>query len=312
MRVSGLTIVRNIQIMDYPALEAIRSVLPLCDEFIVVVGKSEDATLDLIRGLGDSRIRIIETFWDPRLREGGRVLSQQTNLGLQHCTGDWVFYIQADEVLHEKYLDRVRSRMTRYLADPRVEGLWFAYRHFYGTYWAYQDNRRRWYRRQVRIVRRHPEIVSWGDAMDFRHRDGSPLRTRPAGAEIYHYGWVKSPERMLQKKRELDRWWHSDEEIAARYGSLEAYMYPDRYFLVPFRGTHPAVMKDRVQSQDWEITVPWTPLRLWPVRKLAVWLEPLTKRLGRVVQRLRRGCCPPRSERRKANRPVGRVEETVR
>jgi glycosyltransferase involved in cell wall biosynthesis len=287
MRVSGLTIVRDIEIMDYPALEAIRSVLPLCDEFVVVVGRSEDATLERIQSLGDPRLRILETEWDPRLRRGGEVLSQQTNLGLQHCTGDWVFYIQADEVLHERYLERVRERMRRFLTDPRVEGLWFRYRHFYGTYWAYQDNRRRWYRRQVRIVRRDPNIVSWGDAMDFRHRDGSKLRSRSAGAEIYHYGWVKRPTRMLEKKRRLDRLWYSDEEIEKRYGSLVSYSYPDRYFLVPFRGTHPAVMQERVRQQDWEFEIPWTPLRLWPVRKIAVWLEPVAKRIARAIAGLR-------------------------
>jgi len=278
MKVSGLTIVRNIEIMDYPAVEAIRSVLPLCDEFVVVVGRSEDGTLERIRSIGDHRIRIVETEWDLSLREGGKVLSQQTNLGLQHCTGDWVFYVQADEVLHERYLERVRQSMLKYLNDGRVEGLWFRYKHFYGTYWAYQDNYRRWYPRQVRVVRRRPDIVSWG--MDFRHFDGSRLRAKPAGAEIYHYGWVKHPAKMLEKKRHLDRLWHPDEVVDRRYRGLAVYTYPDRYFLVPFRDDHPAVMRERVLAQDWELPIPRTPLRFWPIRKLVVWVQPVTQRIA--------------------------------
>ncbi len=279
MRVSGLTIVRNIEIMDYPAVEAIRSVLPLCDEFVVVVGKSEDNTLDRIHEIADPRIRIVETEWNLNVRRGGYVLSEQTNIGLSRCTGEWVFYIQADEVMHERYLEPVRQAMLRHVNDPRVEGLWFRYKHFYGSYWVYQDNFRRWYPREVRVVRRDENIVSWGDAMDFRHKDGRRLRAKPAHAEIYHYGWVKHPRKMLEKKRLLDQFWHTDEEIEQRYGGVVEWAYPDRYFLVPFRGTHPAVMAGRVAKQDWTLSLPRTPLRFWPVRKLAVWTEPVWKRL---------------------------------
>ncbi|NOZ56762.1 MAG: hypothetical protein GXO73_08260, partial [Calditrichaeota bacterium] len=209
----------------------------------------------------------------------------QTNIGLSRCTGDWVFYIQGDEVMHERYQEPVRRAMQRYFDDPRVEGLWFRYKHFYGTYWAYQDNFRRWYPREVRVVRRDPDIVSWGDAMDFRHRDGRRLRAKPARAEIYHYGWVKHPRKMLEKKRLLDQLWHSDEEIEQRYGGVAEWAYPDRYFLVPFRETHPAVMAGRVAEQDWTLSLPRTPLRFWPVRKLAVWTEPVWKRVARLFRR---------------------------
>jgi glycosyltransferase involved in cell wall biosynthesis len=282
-----LTIVRNIEIMDYPAVESIRSLLPLCDEFVVVAGKSDDNTLGRIKEIGDEKLRIIETEWDLSLRRGGQVLSQQTNIGFAACKGDWVFYLQADEVIHEKYHAVVRKRMAQYLSDRSVEGLLFRYKHFYGTYWAYQDNFRRWYPRETRVVRRVDEIVSWGDAMDFRRRDGSRLRTRPAGAEIYHYGWVKPPRRMLEKKKQLDHFWHDDEAISRRYDGLAEFAYPDRYFLVPFRETHPQVMAERVRAQDWQLALPRTPLRFWPIRKIAVWLGPLTKRIQRLSGKIR-------------------------
>ena len=101
MKVSGFSFCRNAVLYDYPVVESIRSILPIVDEFVVNVGRCDDGTLDLIRSIGDPKIRIVESVWDETLRKNGLVYSQQTNLALSHCTGDWAFYIQADEVIHE-------------------------------------------------------------------------------------------------------------------------------------------------------------------------------------------------------------------
>lgn len=101
MKVSGFTFVRNAIKFDYPIVEAIGSILPLCDEVIVAVGKSEDNTLELIRSINDPKIKIIETIWDDTLREGGRVLAEETNKAFDaiDSKSDWCFYIQGDEVI---------------------------------------------------------------------------------------------------------------------------------------------------------------------------------------------------------------------
>ena len=61
MKVAGFTFIKNALIYDYPIVEAIQSILPLCDEVVVAVGKSEDKTLELIQSIHPSKIRIIET-----------------------------------------------------------------------------------------------------------------------------------------------------------------------------------------------------------------------------------------------------------
>ena len=99
MKISGFTIVRNAVKFNYPVVASIRSILPICDEFIVNVGDSQDGTLELIRSIGSPKIRIIQTQWD--MGQGSQVLSQQTNLTLKECRGDWAFYLQSDEVIHE-------------------------------------------------------------------------------------------------------------------------------------------------------------------------------------------------------------------
>lgn len=178
MKVAGFTFIRNALLYDYPVVEAITSILPVCDYFVVAVGKSEDATLDLVRGIGDPKIHIIETVWDDSLREGGRVLAEETNKAFDAIPPeyDWCFYIQADECVHENDLPAIRAAMERYLDDPQTQGLLFHYRHFYGSY-DYVGVSRRWYRRELRIIRNDKSIRSWKDAQGFR----SPPLTPPGG-----------------------------------------------------------------------------------------------------------------------------------
>src|SRR5688572_3655626 len=154
MFVSGFTIARNVVRADYPIREAVLSVLPLCDEFVIAVGKSEDGTLDFIRSFDDPKIKIIETIWDDNLRVGGKVLADETNKAKAAVDpkADWLFYIQADECLHEKYLEPVKGAMQTYLNDPEVDGLLFDYIHFYGSY-DYVGDSRKWYRNEIRVVR---------------------------------------------------------------------------------------------------------------------------------------------------------------
>ena len=102
MFVSGFTIVRNAILFDYPITESILSLLPLVDELVVAVGQSRDATRQVVASIGSPKLRIVDTVWDESARLGGTVLAQQTNLALDECKGDWCFYLQADEVIHER------------------------------------------------------------------------------------------------------------------------------------------------------------------------------------------------------------------
>lgn len=86
MFISGFTIARNVIKADYPIKEAIYSILPLCDEVIVAVGKSEDNTLEYIRGFNEPKIKIIETVWDDNMREGGKVLAIETNKAFEQVS----------------------------------------------------------------------------------------------------------------------------------------------------------------------------------------------------------------------------------
>src|SRR5207244_3197937 len=157
MKVSGFTFCRNAVRYDYPLVESIRSILPIVDEFIVNVGRCDDGTLELVRSIGDPKIRMIESVWDETLRKDGLIYSQQTNIALAQCTGDWAFYLQADEVVHEDDLPAIRAAMHAHQDNPVVKGLIFRYLHFVGDYWSINP----WfYHKAVRIIRNNGDLES--------------------------------------------------------------------------------------------------------------------------------------------------------
>lgn len=276
MKVSGFTFVRNAIKFDYPIVEAIRSILPLCEEVVVAVGKSEDGTLELIRNIGDPKIRIVETVWDDSLREGGKVLAAETDKALNQVSkdADWCLYIQGDEVLHERDHALIRSEMEKYLPQKEVEGLLFRYVHFYGSY-GYTADSRKWYRREVRIIRNDPRIRSWRDAQGFRKK-GEKLQVREIDATVYHYGWVKPPAQQQLKQEHFNKLWHPDAWVRRHITKSETFDYQGIESLTRFSGTHPVFMEQRVREQPWKFEFDPSGKKLPLKEKFSRWLEKRT------------------------------------
>ncbi len=277
MRVAGFTFIRNALQYDYPIVEAITSILPLCDYFVVAVGRSVDGTLELVQGIGDPKIHILETEWDDSLREGGRVLAVETNKAFDAIPPgyDWCFYIQGDECVPESELAAIRTGMEQYLHDPATEGLLLKYRHFYGSY-DFVGASRRWYRREVRIIRNDKQIRSYRDAQGFRKMNGDKLRVRLLPAYIHHYGWVKNPATQQHKQLNFNRLWHSDHKAQALSGPSATYRYEDAEPLERFNGQHPAVMQPRVATMNWQFAGDPARARWSWKDRLSNWMEKQT------------------------------------
>ncbi len=244
MKISAFTIVRNALNLHYPLEASIRSVLPICDEFIVNVGQGDDGTLDLVKSINSPKIKIIETQWDFSKKE--QVLSQQTNVALKHCTGTWAFYIQADEVIHEEDLPKIVTAMKKFEHDPHVDALRFWWFHFYGSYYRYRIDKG-WYQKQDRIIRNNGSIESFGDAFAFRRKDGKPLKVKNTNSFVYHYGWVFTPEVMAQRRINSGQIWQHDrtkEQATGRYEFGDLHRFPI-YF-----GRHPKVMDQLINTHQ--------------------------------------------------------------
>jgi hypothetical protein len=252
MFVSGFTFVRNAVKFDYPVVEAILSILPICDEVIVAVGNSDDNTLGLIQGINSPKIKIIETVWDDSLRKGGQVLAVETDKALAAVSpnADWCFYIQGDEVVHEQYLPFIKQGMEENLNQKKVEGLLFKYTHFYGSY-QYVADSFKWYRREIRVIRNTGKIRSYKDAQGFRTTDNQKLSVKLIEAYVYHYGWVKPPEIQREKMKSSINFWGEGHNIPEIHKELEAFDYSRIDSLSLFKDTHPKVMQARIERVNW-------------------------------------------------------------
>ena len=253
MKVSGFTVIRNAIKYDYPIVEAILSILPLCDEVVVAVGNSDDNTLELIQNI-DPKIRIIETIWDDSLREGGRVLAVETDKAYAAISADsdWAFYIQGDEVIHEKYHPVILAAMQKYKGDLKVEGLLFNYKHFYGSY-DYIGSSLSWYLDEIRIIRNRKDIFSYRDAQGFRKLPNQKLSVKKIDAYVYHYGWVKAPEVMQKKQESFHKMWHDDSWVEENVVKAVEFDYQSKIDqLKLFDETHPLVMQKRIADKNWK------------------------------------------------------------
>ena len=254
MKISGFTFVRNAVKYDYPVVESIRSILPVVDEFVVSVGDSEDKTLELIESIGSPKIKIYHSVWDDSLREGGKVLAVETDKALAHVSPrtDWCFYLQGDEIVHEKYLETIKAQAEKHVGNSSVEGLLFKYLHFYGSYDFVGDSRR-WYNREIRIVRHDKKISSYRDAQGFR-KQGRKLDVKLIDAYIYHYGWVKHPQQQQHKRDNVGVYYSKDHQSEFKKEAEELFDYGnDADSLRRFEGSHPEVMHKRIAEKNWEL-----------------------------------------------------------
>ncbi len=262
MKISGFSYVRNGFDYGVPFLEAIQSVLPLCDEFIAVVGDSTDGTREAIQNLQSSKIKIIDTVWDMSLTKGGKIFALQTNIGLDNITGDWAFHIQADEVIHEKDLPKIKKAIEENDTNKKVEGFILPFFHFWGSY-DYIRNSRRIHRYEIRLFRNNPLIRSYRDSQGFRKyssleaythgaEKGEKLRVKEIDAPIYHYNGVRPPAAFTAKAKKMRSHYQDDKHLLAGEEEKITADIVDR--AVKFTGEHPALMQPKVRAQNWVYT----------------------------------------------------------
>lgn len=265
MKISGFTMGKNVSKLYFPIRQAIESILPIVDEFVVALGDNDadDSTEAEIMSIGSPKIKIIRTVWDVVKYPNGTEHAHQTDIAMKACTGDWLFYVQADEVVHEKFLPIIQQRCREFVHDEKVEGLLFDYIHFWGDYNHHQDGHG-WYESEIRIVRNLPDMHSWESAQSFRmipgfdglhyrQQEGTrKLNVAYSGAGIYHYGWVRPPSFMQRKKKAMTVTHHGkayQEQVFADKPDSHDYGPMGRYS--DFTGTHPAVMKDWIAQFNW-------------------------------------------------------------
>jgi glycosyltransferase involved in cell wall biosynthesis len=243
MKVSGFTFIRSGNILAYPFVQSIQSALPICDEFVVAVGPSDDDTLQMLQAINDPKLRIIETTWNEKMTDRGFVYGQQKMIAQFNCSGDWAFYLEGDEILHENELPLIQETMQRYLQDDRVEAIAFDYYHFYGSpEWITLAG----YRQAPRIIRNTLRSIApdglFFVVMDKNKRGRYPRAVVVPGAHIYHYGNVRSATFMNEKIKRVAKYW-GHPPVKFSYDAVD----PEE--LVRFSGTHPQIIKAWLETK---------------------------------------------------------------
>lgn len=265
MKISGFSMAKNATKLHYPIKQVIESILPIVDEFVIAIGDcdEDDRTREEVLSIQSDKIKIIDTVWNIEEYPRGMEHAHQTDIAKEACSGDWVFYLQADEVVHEKYHDTITRACEKYLDKKEVDGFLFQYLHFYGDFDHYNDSHT-CYPKEIRIVRNDPDIHSYISAQSFRRipnfngktyrqvEGTEKLNVVEIPAYIYHYGWVRPPYYMEIKSKQLYTNHHGEREADVRFSDREKWFdYGNLGVLPKFKGTHPAVMKPLVEAFDW-------------------------------------------------------------
>lgn len=268
MKISGFTFIRNGSKLCYPFLESIKSVLDLVDEFVIALGDGDpdDKTHELLDGIGSEKIKIVHTRWDLEKYQNGTEHAHQTDIAKNACNGDWLLYLQADEVIHEEDHPVILAECKAWL-DTDIEGMVFNYIHFWGDYNHYQISHG-WYKNEIRIIRNHPDIHSFVSAQSFRvipDFDGFSYRQKKgtrklkcikSRARVFHYGWVRPPDRMQLKREYIDTNHHGKALIERKKNEYEGeFDYGNMTLLPEYNGNHPAVMSETINNCSWQETL---------------------------------------------------------
>lgn len=238
MKISAFTFIKNGEILGYPFIQSIKSVLPIVDEFVVNVGESEDNTLAQIQSINNSKIRIIKSKWNDHMKDKGYVYGQQKMIAHFNCCYDWAFYVEADEIYHEDDLIKIKSAMQENIMDTNVEALAFHFFHFYGNANSYLDSPG-WYRSEARIIKNSirtysPDGLFWV-VLD-NNKNGRYPKAKIIDAYCYHYGWVRTEEEMNLKSSKVQKYW---DKVPTKID----YSQMDQSIIKKFEGTHPKVVK---------------------------------------------------------------------
>lgn len=275
MKICGFTIVKNAVKFDYPLVECIKSALPLVDEFLVALGDGDDTTEDLIKSIDSDKIRIEYVTWPKKLSAGGYYLGVETNKALDMISDefDWCLYLQSDEVLHEEDYDTLRTAMKEHKDNKDVDGFIFKWKHFWGNF-EYTGFGRQWYRRDVRIIRNDKNIRSWRGAQGFRKTDGTKPVCVELDAHIYHYGWVRHPKYMQKKVQSCN--WNNEYCSEENMKKLEFDYNRDFDAVKNYTGTHPAIMKKRMDELNWAVNIDTKVWKMPFKDKLMMFFEKIT------------------------------------
>lgn len=176
MKISGLTIVKNAISNGYLIAEVIDNLTAIADEIIVCDGYSTDGTAEYLKQRSD--IILYQDHW--HTSNNGKEFANITNLGLSRCSGDYICYLQADEIIHENQIDALKSLINSGIYNSIICN----FHHIRYDFGLELDGG---YKHAIRVVKNVCGISSLFDGYDFT---GAIRPQMHSAINIYHFGYV--------------------------------------------------------------------------------------------------------------------------
>jgi glycosyltransferase involved in cell wall biosynthesis len=249
---SGYTYLKNGIKYDYPFRESIRSVISLCDQFVICYATdSEDETLAALQVLAAEYPQIElypSEIWRQNRGHEGEVIRKAAEEAMGYCRGEWLWHVQADEVYHEDDLNLLREQIYSAGAE-RIDAYRFRVLHFYGNYTTLIKESAQeigWYQRCIRLTRRG-KAQHIKDAWTQILNPGDPGQIKDLEIRIFHYGHVRGAEAMRIKMSYMEKLYAvlPDEYEVCPEGEFIYDRIPSAY-LTPFQGSHPQTLRLRM------------------------------------------------------------------
>jgi len=113
--ITGIFTIRNGIKTGYAFVEAILSILPITDKFLISDGASKDGTFEALKKLKETFPEKIELFqMQDKTSKRWECIDKHINCLIDKVEKDWIFEIQGDEFYHEDTLFFMKDTMNLY------------------------------------------------------------------------------------------------------------------------------------------------------------------------------------------------------
>lgn len=184
--ISVVFVIKNGVKQGYCFWESLLSCLPFADHIFISDGFSDDGTYDYLIKFKNKYedlvpITLTQDKWEDTSFHGEEIANVSNKI-ISGVTGDWIYYLQADEVIHEDSVEHIKHIATL----DRFNSVSFPFYHFIRGWEPSEEG----YTESIRMIRNGRNSYLMGDAWNF---EGEINPICPAGHSpqpIFHFAWV--------------------------------------------------------------------------------------------------------------------------